>query len=256
MDCKLNENIEEGLSRLSPASLKDINRLNILNRYDTKLVANQVVIPDLLQKFSPDYKVLEIENKRIFNYSSCYYDTNDFLFYNLHHNGNSSRLKVRNRMYVDSDLCFLEIKQKDHHSMTLKNRLSVNWHDSTTPLEASDFLMEQAELDAKLLSKKLIVEYRRITLLNEQIKEKITIDMDICYKSDNDIINIVGVSLIELKHKSFCKQSTGFDILKSMSIKPLDSFSKYCVGLILTNHAVKYNRFKSQLLSLNKISGR
>ncbi|MDR2640553.1 MAG: hypothetical protein LBC61_04500 [Candidatus Peribacteria bacterium] len=39
-------------------------------------------------------------------------DTNDYLFYNQHQNKLNSRVKVRTRFYVDSNLALFEFKYK------------------------------------------------------------------------------------------------------------------------------------------------
>lgn len=252
----IERNIVEQLSRFSPAAIDDLNKLNLLRRYDTKFPTHISIVPDLLNELSGEYKVLEIDENRVFSYSSCYYDTDSYNFYMLHHNGRKNRLKVRNRKYVNSGECFLEIKQKNNSDVTNKSRINVDWHDDDTPLDAADFLLENADIDAESLNKKLIVAYKRVTLLNEEYKEKVTIDWDISFHNDSQTTQFGCLSIIELKHKSFGSQNKAFEVLKSLGLRADGGFSKYCMGLIITDQVSKYNRFKSNVLKLNKIIGK
>ena len=72
----------------------------------------------------PHYKCVEIENKRVSQYQTLYYDTKDMKLYNEHHNGHLNRYKIRHRTYVDSNLSFLEVKFKNNKGR--KNNMSNN----------------------------------------------------------------------------------------------------------------------------------
>ena len=85
-----------------------------MKRTDTKFVVSKKMLPVLLETLKEKYRVLEIDNNRVMTYNSLYFDTKDQKFYREHHNGKINRLKVRMRKYVESELFFLEIKQKDH----------------------------------------------------------------------------------------------------------------------------------------------
>ncbi|MEI2674984.1 MAG: VTC domain-containing protein [Chitinophagaceae bacterium] len=43
-------------------------------------------LPEILEQMSADYKVLDINGTRLFNYRNIYFDTKDFFFYTQHHN--------------------------------------------------------------------------------------------------------------------------------------------------------------------------
>ena len=45
-------------------------------------------------------------------YSTLYFDTNDKILYKHHHNKKGNRHKIRMRKYIDSNICFLEIKKR------------------------------------------------------------------------------------------------------------------------------------------------
>ena len=76
------------LNDLQTVSLEELDNVKLLDRQDTKFVFNQIHLPLILDKIKPFYRILEINNDRVFTYDNTYFDTDDFLFYNQHHNGN------------------------------------------------------------------------------------------------------------------------------------------------------------------------
>ena len=66
-----------------------------------------------MKELHHDYYKLSIKNNSIFTYDNIYMDTDDFLFFHQHERGQSSRMKVRTREYVDSNIAFFECKQRE-----------------------------------------------------------------------------------------------------------------------------------------------
>ena len=123
------------LNDFQGVSLKELDKVKLLDRQDTKFVFNQVQLPLILERIKPLYRILEINNDRIFTYDTTYFDTDDFLFYNQHHNENRKRFKVRFRKYSSNNKSFFEIKIKNNKNRTLKKRLLVD--------EMNEYLGEQ-----------------------------------------------------------------------------------------------------------------
>ena len=94
------------LNDFQAVSLKELDKVKLLDRQDTKFVFNQIHIPLILEKIKPFYRILEINNDRVFTYDTTYFDTDDFLFYNQHHNENRKRFKVRFRKYSSNNKSF------------------------------------------------------------------------------------------------------------------------------------------------------
>ena len=95
-----------------------MDQVTLLNRIDTKFVFEQGLLEKVLQEIKPHYRVLDIDGVRLNSYRSIYFDTEDFKFYYEHHNGKKNRSKVRYREYIDSGLCFLEVKKKNNKGKT------------------------------------------------------------------------------------------------------------------------------------------
>jgi len=138
--------ISKYTSSFSPISLEEMDGVKLMNRTDTKFTFSISVLPELFQNLSPFYNVLEIDNKRIHEYKSLYFDTKKRKFYYDHHNQRVNRFKVRFREYVDSGLTFLEVKRKNNKGKTIKKRLKVK--DIVTSIKS-----EQQEYINKILVK-------------------------------------------------------------------------------------------------------
>jgi hypothetical protein len=103
-------------------TLNELDKVKLLNRKDTKYVFTQSQLPSILEQLIPSYKILEIENERVFIYDTIYFDTHDFKFYTQHHNGNKKRYKIRSRTYQNTGQSFFEIKVKNNKNRTIKKR--------------------------------------------------------------------------------------------------------------------------------------
>ena len=118
--------IEKGLlNQFNPITLSEMDEVKLMNRTDTKFVFPRTILREILADLSKGYRVLEINGKRISTYQTLYFDTADFGYYLDHHNGVGNRFKVRIRNYVESDLFFLEVKNK-YKGRTDKKRIRLD----------------------------------------------------------------------------------------------------------------------------------
>jgi VTC domain len=248
------DRISSEISQLNGASLVELERIRLLNRYDFKYVVNTTIIPDIIKEIQRVYKVLDINDKRIFGYDNLYYDTDDLALYRSHHNGKLNRYKVRFRNYLGSNICFFELKYKNNKSKTLKFRLEQDGIMNSLDEATSNFLYEM-NIDPKSLQPKLQTMYNRITLFNEEAEEKVTIDTDLYFKNCKHDYTLNNLSIIEVKLPIKSGNSYFARLLKRRGHRRV-SFSKYCAGIILTKQQAKYNRFKSVFHVINnKVSG-
>jgi hypothetical protein len=99
---------------------------------------------------------------------------------------------------------------------------------------------------------KLKIEYNRITFANYTRKERLTIDTGLSYIGRNSKRKrIENLIIAELKSKKLSVNAELYQHLKRLKIFPV-RFSKYCMGVAMTEQNVKYNRFKKKLQKLNK----
>lgn len=115
MTIQTSDSLFETLREFSPISLEQLNSsASFLDRINTKYLIHTSQLADVIQHLKQDFYVLNIKEKAVFSYDNIYMDTKDYLFYKQHASGQSPRVKVRTRHYVDADeLAFFEFKQKE-----------------------------------------------------------------------------------------------------------------------------------------------
>jgi hypothetical protein len=218
---------------------------------DTKYILSKAQLVLLLEGIKEEQFVLEIDNTRVFNYKTIYFDTPDFQFYKDHHNGCVNRIKVRSREYVESNLSFYEIKRKLFGIRTDKQRKIIPAIYHEVPLEDYN-LIQYKRLNNKPIEKKLTNHFKRITLTNKKFTERITIDLEIGFDNGKKQIQLSELVVIEVKQGKADVFSNTIQMLKKLRVHE-SSFSKYVIGVSLLEENIKHNNFKPILLKLNKI---
>lgn len=245
------KSIKESLQNFSAISLEEMNAVALLKRTDTKFVINRKDLYAVLEKIENHYKVLEIEGNRSMPYASLYFDTADKNFYHDHHNGKVNRTKIRMRKYLASNLCFLEIKQKNGKGQTNKSRIKIPDFETELSENSTSFIEEitQKNYDLKPI---LWNHFTRITLVSLEHQERITIDLNLQYSINDQKKGYDDLVVLELKQKRFNRESELVQVLKNNNVNPY-SISKYCIGMTHLYSNLKCNVFKQKLLKLNKI---
>ena len=240
------------LSDFNSISLEDLDRVQLLNRKDTKFVFSQSKLLQLLDRLKPFYRILEIEGKRTFVYDNTYFDTDEFFFYTQHHNECRKRFKVRYRKYCEANEQYFEIKVKDNKNRTIKNRLKINDGSGNFGEEEKRLILEIIGLPPEQLSPKLDIQFSRITLADNSFNERLTIDTNLSAKNGISSKIFDQLAVAEIKQKKYDPKSDFIQILRDLKI-PEMRFSKYCMGMLHVHKEIKYNRFKPKLLRINKI---
>lgn len=242
------------LNTFEKVTLDEVESLKLFNRTEKKFIFNHYCLPEILEKLSDHYKILEINNTRFNHYENTYFDTDDLEMYRDHHNGKSNRLKVRFRNYISTQTSFFEIKSKNNKGRTLKSRVEIIDNSAFTFNQSSrKLLVSKTGYQPELLHPTLEVDYNRLTLISKDIPERVTIDMDLHFLLDKEGYNYDNLIIAELKQPRSC-HSVFNELMHNLHIKPL-SLSKYCLGIATLNHSVKSNNFKKRILYVNKICG-
>lgn len=227
--------------------------VKLMNRTDTKFIFNIQQLPNILFKARDIYNILEIENSRLLDYRTLYFDTEDLKMYNLHQNGKLNRYKIRHREYLISNISFLEVKFKSNKGRTIKKRIKRKAIEEELADKSKDFISKNTIFDPASLKPALYNKFSRITLAHKSKMERITIDLNLGYEKNGESKELPFLVIAEVKQEGFSNSSDFIKILRSERILPT-SMSKYCIGTVLMNRNIKYNRFKSKLLTLNKLS--
>ncbi len=245
------KSINDILNTFEPISLKEMDSVKLMDRTDTKFVFNRSKLPEVLNSITEFYKVLEVDGKKISRYKTLYYDTSDFSLYLAHHNGHLNRFKIRHRTYIESSLGFLEIKLKTNKERTVKTRIKqketpLNWQTNSI-----EFLEKSTPFSSETLVPALWVNYSRITFVNKQSAERITIDLGLEFLKGAVVQNFDELVIAEVKQEKK-KPSPFLKIMKQLHIRE-GSMSKYCLGVTVLCPNIKKNNFKPKLFHLNHI---
>lgn len=248
--------INDILNQMPPIKLEDMESIRLMNRLDTKFVSTKDKLIKLLDMMRGEYYVQDIHSVRICPYQNTYFDTEDHIQFIQHHNKHANRTKVRVRTYlVDGDVTFLEVKNKNNHGRTNKKRMRIDSLNVVRQTEGTSELVEKRTgIDFSLMKSVIQNNFDRITLVNLKKTERLTIDFNIQFlnletQNSADTDQLV---IIELKRD----RNTFSPVIRMLNQLRIHhtAFSKYCVGMCLTDSKLKQNRFKQQIRKLNKIN--
>ena len=240
------------LERFAPITLEEMSGVKLMNRTDTKFVTTEDRLCALLEMATDDYYIQEIDGERNSEYDTTYMDTTTFDMYNEHQWGHANRQKIRFRTYVGSGLQFMEVKTKNNHGRTKKKRIEVTDMD-LNDTDKLQFLAKHLRYSTDTLIPAVNNHFRRITLVNRQKTERLTIDSDLQFNNlvSGQHLDMDGLVIIELKRDGLLP-SPVLEMLRTLRIHP-HGFSKYCMGSALTNGNLPVNRFKRKLIEIRKI---
>lgn len=247
--------IEEKLQEMEPISLEEMSGVKLMNRVDSKFLTTMPVLYRLLEAASGDFFVQDINGVRLAPYSTRYFDTRDVRMYYDHQRGKKSRRKVRIREYVNTGvLPFLEIKDKNNKGRTKKKRVSMDSGEYHT--DYADFISKYSEFSAHELLPKIENRFNRITLVNKEKTERITIDTSLEFHNfvtDRDL-SMPGLVIIEWKRDGMSSKSRLKPLLRQLKIRE-SGFSKYIIGMALTDSRLPRNNINKRLRFIDKLNG-
>ncbi|HLV43211.1 MAG TPA: polyphosphate polymerase domain-containing protein [Brumimicrobium sp.] len=244
------QNITDILNQFEAISLEKLLNAELMNRVDTKFLIPHADLSQVLHSLNKDYYVLEVNGQRMAKYENLYFDMPDHNFYLDHHNGKDHRFKVRFRKYENSQTTFFEIKEHKK-KRTNKERFQVD--QMSDELKGPELALVQKMLGiSNKLHPKLKNHYQRITLVNETLKERFTLDLNLVFENDDTSRALQNVIVAELKQQGLNRKSPVFEVMNQKKIRPF-RISKYCIGTVLLfpKERVKYNRFKHIIQKLN-----
>ena len=244
--------LEKNLNTLHGMGLKELDKVKLQNRVDSKFIFKEKELPVVIAEVGLHYNILALGEIRSNTYNSLYFDTPDDLFFLSHQNEKLNRYKVRYRQYMDSGLCFLEVKFKNNKNRTVKGRMKVDRIPESLDEKAKAFLKKQMGREFNLVPK-LWNSFERITLAHKTAPERLTIDHNLVFRSHDIEQRMSGIAIAELKQEKLNNSSVFMRIMREHGSRP-SGMSKYCIGSLLLRPELKYNNFKRKLIKLNKIS--
>ena len=234
------------LSDFAPISLEEMAQVRLMNRTDTKFVTTMPRLLMLLEMIHAEYRIQEIDGMRNMSYYTCYFDTPDCDMFAQHQRGRKKRQKIRLRMYEDSEQAFLEIKNKNNRGRTNKRRIPVDNVEENI-VKYSDFIYSHSRYEPGALLPQIQNHFHRVTLVNHRMTERLTIDTGLNFHNiptEHDY-SLERIVIIELKRDGNT-YSPSLEALRKLHIHP-SGFSKYCMGMALTNSELRQNLLKPRL---------
>lgn len=245
--------VQHAVRNFGAISLEEMDSVKLMDRFDKKFVFAADKLPAVLRAAQTCYHSLQIDDDRIFEYNSLYYDTVGHRMYSDHHNQKLNRFKVRKREYLNSGQVFLEIKYKTNKGQTRKKRIETVNRNKHFEKEERKFIKKITPYKGKMLYPALNSSFSRITLVNTHMPERITIDVNLNYEYSGKCAGLPNLVVAEIKQD---RSSGASDIEKIFRFNKIHSmnFSKYCMGIVMMKSGIKYNRFKQKFLTLKKIN--
>ena len=120
-------------------------------------------------------------------------------------------------------------------------------------LEAENWLSGVFPYDSKELEPKLWNTFTRITLVNIQHRERVTLDVNLAFSMSDRFARLDGVAIAEVKMDSGNQDSPFLAQMQKQRIRA-QGFSKYCIGASMLYDQVKKNALKPKMLWIEKIT--
>ncbi len=246
------------LDRFEPITLERMDSIRLMNRIDTKFVTDTQALKEILgDALRRGYLAFQTGGKRLQSYDSIYFDTEDLRMFTDHRRGKMVRQKVRTRVYCGSGLCFLEVKKKNNHSRTRKKRMELppgDFSDFRDNPDACLWLASHSDFRADGISPSVETSFNRITLVNKDLTERLTIDTSVSFRNlrTESTACLDTAVIIELKQDGRLRSEMK-EILLERRVKPY-RISKYCIGTVLTDSSVAAGRFKQKIRYIDKLN--
>lgn len=240
-------------------TLEEMCSVKLMNRIDTKYVASEAMVMELLRQTAKyGYRAQVHGGVIAARYDTRYFDTESREMYVVHHNRQLTRQKIRTRHYEDGSATYLEVKNKNNRGRTKKKRIEIPVDDLMDFVGNSDalsFIEPLARYNIKSLSPAIATRFVRITIVNPELTERITIDLNLEFTDlrSGATGKIEGMSIIEIKQDGNIR-SKAKDILNTLRVKPM-RISKYCLGTALTVEGIKRNRMIEKIRRIEKRVG-
>jgi len=245
--------LEDILEKFENVSLKALAEVKLMDRFDTKFTFRRDQLLGFLEAMIPRYRLLDVNGVRAHRYKTLYFDTDTLGLYAQHHNGQYTRHKVRYRSYVDSGLCFFEIKTKNNRGRTRKSRIECEAVRGVIEGEAESLLENETPFSPADLNPILWVEFTRLSFASVCSPERLTIDLNLSYRTEDAVLQFPKLGIAEVKRDKATASSVFMDEMRAKRIWE-GSMSKYCFGVVNLFPTVKMNLFKERIRQIKELA--
>jgi len=225
------------LDGFASVSLEELDRrASFQRRTDNKYLVSRDLLAAAVEELGRDHDVLEIDGRRSFRYETVYFDTPALASFRDHVAEQAPRIKVRSRLYVDSNTSSFELKVKLADGETRKEALDQEAREHGLLTQRvheflsrciEDVLGRAAPPD---LEPMLVTSFERGTLVARSGAERVTIDsgVELARPSGAAVRLVDGLVLVEVKSESGNEAADA--LLRDAGAEPA-AISKYRVGI-------------------------
>ena len=247
----------DGIDTITLAELN--SEASLLTRIDRKYLVPPGATQEVVNHLAPRAQVLQIDGLRHFRYASTYFDTPGLDAYFLAAYKRRRRYKIRTRTYLDSGLCFLEVKTNGSREATVKDRFKYDPDDADriTPdgrlfvierlVESSTCSLDEANTIAQALVPVMDSTYSRTTLHLPHDEARATFDTQLTWdlfgpdgKRLGQGVSVDHLNVVETKNPSTASPTDR--LLWNQGHRPA-RISKYATGLALLDASLPTNRW-------------
>jgi hypothetical protein len=218
-----------------------------LTRVDRKYLVSVDIAQAVLDRVTDSHGLLIIDGRTSTTYRSTYFDTADLETARAHIQGRRRRWKARSRLYVEDQLCRLEVKTKNSRGATVKTVVDSDPSRYGTLLPGDSDFIDSVLRDSALpdevraLRPTAEVTYQRATLADLQASTRVTLDWGVaCMLPTGRVWVDPAYVLVETKGGS--RPGLADQVLAEHRIRP-NSFSKYVAGVALLDDSIPANDF-------------
>ena len=247
----------DGINTISLAELN--SEASLLTRMDRKYLVPPGDTQHVISHLAPRAQVLQIDGLRHFRYASTYFDTPGLDAYFLAARKRRRRYKIRTRTYLDSGLCFLEVKTNGSREATVKDRFKYDPDDADriTPdgrlfvierlVESGTCSSDEARTIADALVPVMDSTYSRTTLHLPHDEARATFDTQLTWdlfgpdgKRLERGVSVGHLNVVETKNPSTASPTDR--LLWHQGHRPA-RISKYATGMALLYANLPTNRW-------------
>jgi len=215
---------------MNKLNLEEVKKIKLFSRIDKKYIIDYEQFCQLSNYINDNYYILVDNDNFLLKYKSIYFDTEKLSMFIDHENRKENRQKLRIREYSNGDK-YLEIKTKSNENFTKKIRVELEDYNIHT---YTDWINKNLEYSENILKPTLEIVFHRLTLINKDKTERITIDFGISF--NNYITNKKEkIKEIVVEVKKLSEDKTDFEKeLNRLNIEET-KFSKYHIGIQKTS---------------------
>ncbi|MEO6606784.1 MAG: VTC domain-containing protein [Aeromicrobium sp.] len=236
--------------RFAPASLDDIiERAALMRRVDRKYLVPTATAQALIRELGGSHAVLQIAGRLSTTYRSTYFDTAAFAATRSHVQRRRRRWKIRTRLYVEDDLCRVEVKTKNGRGETVKVAMAstvdhygqlvgedLAFVSSAVAPRHPDFRVDSLQASTE-------VAYTRATLVDLEASCRVTLDWGMAaYLGDQAVRLDDDFVLVETK--GGVSRARADRVLTALGARPR-AFSKYAATTSLMRDDIHDNDIRS-----------